>query len=458
MSRPDLAAALKGLAERFGDRLATGEPVREAHCQAPAWLPRHPPDAVVFAHSRDDVIAAVRLCAEHSVPVVPYGTGTSLEGHVNAPHGGICLDVSGMDRVLAVDADDGTATVQPGVTREALNRRVRDLGLFFSVDPGADASLGGMASTRASGTNTVRYGTMRENTLALEVVLADGRVVRTGGRARKSASGYDLTRLFVGAEGTLGVITELTVRLWPTPECTGSGVCSFPTLDAAVRTVVDAGHLGLALARIELLDPTTVRACNAYSALDLPETVHLFIELHGDEAVVKDHAARFGELALDHGGLQFAWSTVAAERARLWQARHDAWWAVHALFPGRSGIPTDVCVPVSGLAEIVAATEEDVAASGLDAALVGHVGDGNFHLLIMIDPDDPAAVRRAAQLTERLNLRAIAMGGTCTGEHGIGQGKAAVLPAEHGEAVHTMRAIKQALDPAGIMNPGKIIP
>ncbi|MEV4570261.1 FAD-linked oxidase C-terminal domain-containing protein [Nonomuraea sp. NPDC049419] len=452
-----MSPVIDGLRELFGDRVGTAASVREQHCGSLTWLPAQPPDAVVFARSRDDVVAAVRLCAEHGTPLIPYGAGTSLEGQVNAPYGGVCLDLSGMNEIVAIDADDLTATVQPGVTREALNRRLREHGVFFSVDPGADASLGGMASTRASGTTTVRYGTMRENVRNLEVVLADGRVIRAGARAAKSAAGYDLARLFVGAEGTLGVITELTVRLHPVPERVASGVCAFDDLAGAVHTVTAAIRLGLEPARIELLNPVTVRACNAYSGLGLPETVHLFVELHGGEDEVSGRARAFGDLVKEHGGTGYAWSTDAGERARLWRARHDAWWAIHALHPGRRGIPTDVCVPISRLAECVTATERDIADSGVDAPIVGHVGDGNFHLLIMVDPDDADMTARAAALTERLHLRAIGMGGTCTGEHGIGQGKAAMMPVEHGDALGVMRAIKQALDPAGIMNPGKVL-
>jgi D-lactate dehydrogenase (cytochrome) len=445
------------LRERLGDRVSTAGSVRDQHSSSLTWLPAQPPDAVVFAESRADVVTTVRLCGEHGVPVIPFGAGTSLEGQVNAPYGGVSIDLSRMDAILSIDADDLTATVQPGLTRTALNRALRDHGLFFSVDPGADASLGGMASTRASGTNTVRYGTMRENTLALEVVLANGAVVRAGTRARKSAAGYDLARLFVGAEGTLGVITELTVRLFPQPERIASGACAFESVDDAVRAVIDAGRLGLEVARIELVDRTTVRACNAYSGLDLPDRPHLFVEVHGDDTTVRDRAEQFGRLAGEYGATGFAWSTEEQERSRLWKARHDAWWAIHALFPGRRGIPTDACVPVSRLAGCIAETQADIAASGVDAAVVGHVGDGNFHLLIMIDPADEDMVARARALTERLNHRAVALGGTCTGEHGVGQGKAAMMAVEHGAAVEAMRAIKAALDPAGIMNPGKIM-
>jgi D-lactate dehydrogenase (cytochrome) len=360
--------------------------------------------------------------------------------------------------VLRVSADDLTATVQPGVTREELNRRLRDSGLFFPVDPGANASLGGMASTRASGTNAVRYGTMRENVRELEVVLPDGRITRAGSLARKSSAGYDLAHLFVGAEGTLGVITELTVRLYQVPERIGSGVCSFPSVHAACRAVTDALAAGLGLARIELLDEASVRACNEYSGLGLDEKVHLFFELHATDAVLPSEARLLGEILAEHGGGRFEWSTDQAARTKLWRARHDAWWAIHARYPGRKGIPTDVCVPISRLAECVELTQQDILATGADAPIIGHVGDGNFHLLVMIDESDAAVVTRARELVHRLTERAIAMGGTCTGEHGVGQGKAGAMVLEHGAAVDVMREIKRALDPRDIMNPGKILP
>lgn len=459
LCHPGVGAVLDGLSPRVRSRASMVASVRKEHCHSLTWLPGEPPDAVVFADHRDDVVEVVRLCAEHGVPVVPFGIGSSMEGQVNAPRGGVCLDLSRMNAIVAVQPDDLIATVQPGVTRKQLNRSLSEHGLFFSVDPGADATIGGMASTRASGTNTVRYGTMRENTVELEVVLADGRIARMGSRARKSSAGYDLARLFVGAEGTLGVITELAVRLFPQPERIGSGMCAFDSIEAAVRTVIDAGRLGLGLARIELLDRTTVAACNGYSGLGLADQVHLFVELHGDDASVPEHAARFAKVVAECGGGPFEWSTTATDRARLWRARHDAWWAIHSLYPGRRGIPTDVCVPVSRLAECILATEQDLVESRVDAAIVGHVGDGNFHLLIMTDQDDPDAIARAKALTDRLNLRAIDMGGTCTGEHGVGQGKAATMPVEHGDTtVEVMRAIKRALDPSDIMNPGKILP
>jgi D-lactate dehydrogenase (cytochrome) len=452
------SAVVDALRERLTDRVSTAKAVREHHCQTLTWLPRQPPEAVVAVEDADEVSWVVALCDTHGVPVIPFGVGSSLEGQLNAPRGGISLDLSKMDKVVRVSADDMTATVQPGVTREQLNRRLRDSGLFFPVDPGANASLGGMASTRASGTNAVRYGTMRDNVRELEVVLPDGRIIRAGSLARKSSAGYDLANLFVGAEGTLGVITELTVRLHQVPERIGSGVCAFPSVNSACQAVINAIALGIGLARIELLDVASVRACNEYSGLGLDEQVHLFVELHASDAALPDQAGLLADVFAEHDGGGFEWSTDLAVRNKLWQARHDAWWAIHARYPGRKGIPTDVCVPVSRLAECVTATQQDIRASGLDAPIIGHVGDGNFHLLVMIDESDASMVTRAKDLVHRLTERAIQMGGTCTGEHGIGQGKADAMRLEHGSAVDVMRAIKQALDPRDIMNPGKIIP
>lgn len=453
-----IAPVLDALRERFAERLSTASTVREQHCQTLTWLPRQPPEAVVAVEDGDEVAWVVALCGAHGVPVIPFGVGSSLEGQLNAPRGGVSLDLSRMDQIVRVSTDDMTATVRPGVTREQLNHRLRDSGLFFPVDPGANASLGGMASTRASGTNAVRYGTMRDNVRELEVVLADGRTIRTGSLARKSSAGYDLAHLFVGAEGTLGVITELTVRLHQVPERIGSGVCTFPSVNSACQAVINAVALGIGLARIELLDVASVRACNQYSGLGLDERVHLFVELHTSEAALVDQAGQLGDVLTEHGGGGFQWSTDLAVRNKLWQARHDAWWAIHALYPGRKGIPTDVCVPVSRLAECVTLTQQDIRASEVDAPIIGHVGDGNFHLLVMLDESDAALVSRAKGLVDRLTERAIGMGGTCTGEHGVGQGKTGAMRLEHGAAVDVMRAIKQALDPRDIMNPGKIIP
>jgi D-lactate dehydrogenase (cytochrome) len=451
-------AVIDALRERLGNRVSTAMTVREHHCQTLTWLPRQPPDAVVTVEDTAEVSWVVELCAAQGVPVIPFGAGSSLEGQLNAPRGGISLDMSAMDEVVRVSAADMTATVQPGVTREQLNRGLRDSGLFFPVDPGANASLGGMASTRASGTNAVRYGTMRDNVRELEVVLPDGRVIRAGSQARKSSAGYDLAHLFVGAEGTLGVITELTVRLHQVPERIGSGVCAFPSVDSACQAVISAIALGVGLARIELLDVASVQACNEHSGLGLAEKVHLFVELHANDGSLPDQAGLLAEVFADHEGDGFEWSTDLAVRNKLWQARHDAWWAIHARHPGRKGIPTDVCVPISRLAECVTLTQQDIGACGVDAPIIGHVGDGNFHLLVMIDESDAPMVARAKDLVRRLTERAIEMGGTCTGEHGVGQGKADVMRLEHGAAVDVMRAIKQALDPRDIMNPGKIVP
>ena len=449
-----LVAELRDL---VGDRVTTAAATRAHHGKDVSYHPPHDPDAVVFAHSTDEVSAIVRVCARHGAPMIPYGTGTSLEGHVAALHGGVCIDVSQMNAIVRVGADDMDATVEAGVTRKQLDRHLRDTGLFFPIDPGADASLGGMAATRASGTNAVRYGTMRENVLALTVVLADGRVIRTSRRARKSAAGYDLTRLFVGSEGTLGVITEVTLRLYGIPEAISAAVCAFPTIDEAVRTVVLTIQCGVPVARIELLDALTMEAVNAYSKLDYPVAPTLFFEFHGSPASVAEQAETVQGIAGEFGGGDFTWSVKAEERNRLWQARHDAYYATLALKPGKQGFATDVCVPISRLAECIAETQADLETSPVTAPLVGHVGDGNFHLVYLIDPDDAHEVAEAKRLNERMVMRALAMDGTCTGEHGIGHGKLDFLVAEHGEAVSVMRAIKMALDPHNLMNPGKVV-
>jgi D-lactate dehydrogenase (cytochrome) len=401
----------------------------------------------------------VRICAQHGVPVIPYGTGTSLEGHINAPKGGVSIDFRDMNRILSVHAEDLDCVIEPGVTRKQLNEHLRDQGLFFPIDPGADASLGGMAATRASGTNAVRYGTMKDNVLAMKVVLADGEIMTTSRRARKSSSGYDLTRLIVGSEGTLGVITELTLKLHGIPEAIAAGICPFPTVEAACNATILTIQSGIPVARIELLDEVQVRACNAYSKLSLPETPMLLVEFHGTDAGVAEQSERFGEIAKDLGGGPFEWATKAEDRTRLWQARHDGYWAARGLRPGASALATDVCVPISRLAECVTETQRDAKETNLLAPLVGHVGDGNFHLSLLIDMDDQEEVKTAKKFLERLAERALAMEGTCTGEHGVGQGKAKYLPAEHGAAaMGAMRAVKQALDPNNIMNPGKMLP
>ena len=451
------SAAIEALRARLGDRLLTGESVRAEHGRDESWHPPELPDAVAMVESTAEVVDVVRLCAEHELPVIPFGTGTSLEGQLLACRGGLSLDVSRMNRVLELNAEDLDVRVQPGVTREALNTWLRDSGLFFPVDPGADASLGGMVATRASGTNAVRYGTMRENVLGLEVVLADGRVVHTGGRARKSAAGYDLTRLFVGSEGTLGVITEINLRLFGRPEATSAAVVSFPDVASAVNVVIETIQSGVPVARIELLDDLQMQAVNRYSELDYVEAPTLFLEFHGSTAGVDEQVREVEALCRDHGGGAFQWAVEQAERSRLWQARHDAYYAALALRPGCKGWTTDVCVPISRLAECIADTRRDLDASPLLAPMVGHVGDGNFHTLLLVDPDVPEELDEARRLNDRMVERALALGGTCTGEHGIGLGKLGYLREEHGEGVEVMRAIKQALDPRGLMNPGKLV-
>ncbi len=452
-----IALALQILKQRFGDRFSTGEALRRQHAHTTTYIPAQLPDGVVFADNADEVQETVQVCAEHKVPIVPFGTGTSLEGHVNAPAGGISIDVSRMNRVIQVNAEDLDCVVEPGITRKQLNEYLRDTGLFFPIDPGADASLGGMAATRASGTNAVRYGTMRDNVISLDVVMPNGRKITTAKRARKSSAGYDLTRLIVGSEGTLGVITSLTLRLQGIPQAISSGVCPFPTLDAASQAVITTIQMGLPVARIELVNELQMKAMVEYSKLDLPVSPCLFVEFHGTDAGVKEQAETFGEIASDLGSSGFIWSTREEERAKLWQARHDAYWSCLSLRPGAKAIATDVCVPISRLADCIAETEADIAEAGLLAPIVGHAGDGNFHVSVLIDDTDPKEIEALENFVERLNLRALAMGGTCTGEHGIGQGKMAFLELELGGAVDVMRSIKRALDPDNIMNPGKII-
>ncbi|HEX6980373.1 MAG TPA: FAD-linked oxidase C-terminal domain-containing protein [Alphaproteobacteria bacterium] len=451
-------AAIAEIKAVLGDRLSTAAAVREQHGRDESYHPSMPPDAVAFVRSTEEVSAVVRICARHRVPVVPFGTGTSLEGHVAALRGGICIDVSQMNQILAVNVEDLDVRVQPGVTRKQLNEYLRDTGLFFPIDPGADASLGGMAATRASGTNAVRYGTMRENVLSLEVVLADGRVIRTARRARKSSAGYDLTRLFVGSEGTLGVITELTLRLYGIPEAISTAMCSFPSVEKAVDTVIETIQSGIPVARIELADDVQMEAIRRYSKLDsLSVAPTLWLEFHGTAAGVKEQAEMVQAIAAAHGGADFVWTTAPEERTRLWQARHDAAYANRTLRPGCQLWATDVCVPISNLAACIAETKKDIQESFLMAPIVGHVGDGNFHLTILLDPSDPKEVAEAERLNDRLVKRALALDGTCTGEHGVGYGKVDFLIAEHGEALSVMRAVKRALDPDNIMNPGKIL-
>jgi D-lactate dehydrogenase (cytochrome) len=455
--RQAAAAVIAALAVRYGNRLATSRALREQHGHTTTWIENQPPDAVVFPQSTEEVQEIVRLCAAHHVPVIGFGQGTSLEGQVNAPGGGICLDFRDMNRVLAVHAEDLDCVIEPGITRKQLNENLRDTGLFFPIDPGADASLGGMAATRASGTNAVRYGTMKDNVLALKAVLANGEVISTGHRAKKSSAGYDLARLMIGSEGTLGIITELTLRLAGIPEAISSGICPFPSVEAACNATILTIQTGIPVARIELLDEMQVKASNAYSKLTLPETPMLFLEFHGSETSVAEQSQRFGEIAAELGGGPFDWATKAEDRSRLWQARHDAYWAVMGMRPGIRALSTDVCVPISRLAECVTQSQRDLKESRLVAPVVGHVGDGNFHMLLLIDHNDADEIARAKAFLERLADRALAMDGTCTGEHGIGQGKMQYMPAEHGErTLDVMRAIKRALDPLDIMNPGKI--
>ena len=456
--RKAVGEVIAALAAKFGNRLVTSQAVREQHGNTVTWIANQPPDAVLFPQSTEDVQEVVRLCAQKRVPIIPFGVGTSLEGQVNAPRGGISLDFRDMNRVLAVHAEDLDCVIQPGLTRKALNEQLRDQGVFFPIDPGADASLGGMAATRCSGTNAVRYGTMKDNVLALKVVQADGEVMTTARRAKKSSAGYDLTRLMVGSEGTLGVITELTLKLSGIPEAISGGVCPFPSVEACCKATILTIQSGIPVARIELLDALQVRAVNLYSKLSLPETPMLFLEFHGTEAGVAEQSERFGEIALEFGGGPFEWTTRQEDRTRLWEARHNAAFSCKTLRPGAQIVATDVCVPISRLAECVVETQRDIADSRLLAPIVGHVGDGNFHLTLLVDMDDADEVARAQALSQRLVERALAMDGTCTGEHGIGQGKMKYMLAEYGEpALAMMRALKRAIDPLDIMNPGKIV-
>ncbi|MFZ5581347.1 MAG: FAD-binding oxidoreductase [Pseudomonadota bacterium] len=458
-SAPLPAALVEALRQQFGTRYSQGESVRLQHGRDESKHEPMLPDGVVFAESTEEVAAVVRLCREYRVPVIPYGVGSSVEGHVLAVHGGISIDLSGMNRVLSIHAEDLDVTVQAGVTRKQLNDELKGTGLFFPIDPGADATLGGMAATRASGTNAVRYGTMRENVLSLTVVTPEGKVVRTGSRARKSSAGYDLTRLFVGSEGTLGIITELTVKLYPIPEAMSAAVCAFPSVDAAVDTVIQTIQLGVPVARVELLDALTLQAINRYSKTTLPEAPTLFFEFHGSDSGVQEQAELTQEIAQGNGGQDFQWATRQEDRSRLWQARHDAYFACLQLKPGARCFPTDVCVPISRLAECIHATNEDIAQVSLPIALFGHVGDGNFHLVVLVDTDNPKEMAEGEWISQRVVERAIAMEGTCTGEHGIGLGKQHYLLQEHGEdGVALMRTLKTALDPLNLMNPGKILP
>lgn len=452
---PDLLAALQ---LRFGDRMSTSHAMREHHGRDESSYDPMLPDAVVFAQSTDDVAAAVALCNAHRFPVIPYGTGTSLEGHILAIQGGLSIDLSQMNRVVAVNAEDLTATVQPGVTRKQLNAEIKDTGLFFPIDPGADASIGGMAATRASGTNAVRYGTMRENVLGLTVVTAEGKVIKTGTRAKKSSAGYDLTRLFVGSEGTLGIITEVTLRIYPQPEAISAAVCSFPDIASAVNTVIQTIQIGVPVARVEFVDENSVRALNRHDKLTLPEQPLLLFEFHGSEHGVQEQAEVVQQIADEHGATGFEWATRPEDRSRLWQARHNAYFALLQLRAGSRAISTDCCVPISRLADCLLETKADLEREKIVHGIIGHVGDGNFHVQMLVDPNDAADVARAEAVNERMVTRAIAMQGTCTGEHGVGLHKIGFLVQEHGEdAIDVMRTIKHALDPNNILNPGKVI-
>ena len=460
--RPDpgtVAELVRTLSRSYGERAVTSKAVREQHGHGEGLVDTAPPDVVVFPESNEEVSAIVRLCHLARVPVIPFGVGTSVEGHVAALYGGVCVDLSRMHRMLEVNVEDLDCRVQAGMTREQVNAELKGTGLFFPIDPGADATIGGMAATRASGTNAVRYGTMRENVLGLTVVAADGRVIRTGGRARKSSAGYDLTRLFVGAEGTLGVITEIRLRLYGVPEAIVAAVCQFPDLASAVSTVIAAMQTGIPVARIELLDDVQMDACIRYSKLEGFEVKPtLFFEFHGSASAVQEQTGAMQAISDEFGGSAYQWASQAEDRNRLWKARHAAYYAGLALKPGAVGFATDACVPISRLADCILETKADIEQTGLIAPIVGHVGDGNFHLIVLFDPNDPKQRERADALAHRVSLRAIRMGGTCTGEHGIGWHKLDVLEQEHGEAVDLMRAVKRALDPLNIMNPGKTVP
>ena len=455
----DLAAITEQLRNAYGDRAITTHAVRVQHSHGEGLADAGMPDVVVFPQTNEEVAAIVRLCHAARIPVIAFGVGTSLEGHVAALYGGVCMDLSQMNRVLEVNDADLDCRVQAGVTREQLNGELKGTGLFFPIDPGANATLGGMASTRASGTNAVRYGTMRENVLGLTVVTADASIIRTGSRARKSSAGYDLTRLFVGSEGTLGVITEVQLRLYGVPEAISAAVCQFPELKGAVDTVIVAMQLGIPVARIELLDDVQMDACIRYSQLtEFAPKPTLFFEFHGTEAGVREQSEIVQSICADHGGNTFQWATRPEDRSRLWKARHNAYYAALALAPGKQAFATDACVPISRLTDCVLETQADIATTGLIAPIVGHVGDGNFHLVVLFDPAQPDERRKAEGIAARVSARAIGMGGTCTGEHGVGVHKLDALVAEHGDAVAVMQTIKRALDPRDILNPGKTVP
>lgn len=452
-----IAAALTELKTLLGERLTTSKSDRDIHGRSEVYYPPMPPDAVAYPINTSEVSGLVKICAKHGCPVIAWGTGTSLEGHALALKGGVTVDFSRMTQVLEVNAEDMDVRVQPGLTRMALNEELRATGLFFPVDPGANASLGGMASTRASGTTTVRYGTMAANVMALEVVLADGRVIRTGSRARKTSAGYDLTHLFVGSEGTLGLITELTLKLQGQPEAISAGICAFPDMDSAVACVMETIQMGIPMARIEFVDAATTLAFNAYSGRDMPARPHLLVEFNGSDQAVAEQSERFAELVSAHRGSDFEWATKPEERSALWQLRHDGYYAIMASRKGATAMSTDICVPISRLAEAVTQTQADIAESPLEGPILGHMGDGNFHAILMMDPDDPAELAEAKRLADRMAERALDMGGTVTGEHGVGLGKMGYMPREHGDAWSVMADIKRSFDPQNILNPGKLV-
>ncbi len=455
---PNRESLIEQLRSILNERVSTSTSVLEQHGHGESWHPVQAPDAVCFAQSTEEVVAIVKLCAETATPVIAFGTGTSLEGQVQAVNGGICIDLTQMNQILEVGNEDMDCRVQAGVTRRQLNQHLRDTGLFFPIDPGADTSIGGMAATRASGTNAVRYGTMRENVLGLTVVTASGDIIKTGTRARKSAAGYDLTRLFVGSEGTLGVIAEVSLRLYGLAEAISAAIVNFPDVRSAAEATIQTIQMGIPMARIEIVDSAYMKAINAYSKTDYPELDTLFLEFHGTRAGVAEQVKMFNEISQDFGATGFQWAEKEEDRNRLWRARHDAYYAGLAVYPGYLGYVTDICVPISRLADCIAETQADIAASGLFAPVIGHVGDGNFHSTIFIDPEDDEMLAKALELDHRMVQRALDMGGTCTGEHGIGMGKLKHMRNEHGDgAVDVMKAIKAALDPQNIMNPGKVV-
>ncbi len=452
-----LSSAIDELKSVLGERVSLSKSDLDIHGQSETYFPLTPPDAVVYPETTEEVRRIILICGEHGVPLIPWGTGTSLEGHSLAIQGGITVDFSRMNKVLRVDPEDMTCVIEPGVTREALNEELRATGLFFPVDPGANASIGGMVGTRASGTTAVRYGTMRDNVRALKVVLADGRIIETGTAARKSSAGYDLTALFVGSEGTLGMVTEITLKLSGIPEAISSAVCGFDRTEDAVNAVIATIQMGIPMARIEFVDADTVVAVNAWANMEIPPTPHLLVEFHGSDSSVAEDAARFGEVAEEFGAKGFEWSTNTEDRNRLWKMRHEAYWAILATRKGAKAVVTDMCVPISKLAEAIDTTRTDIASSGLSGPILGHVGDGNFHAILMVDPDDGAEVTAAQALSGRMVARALDLGGTATGEHGVGMGKLSYMEAEHGLGWDVMGDIKKALDPGNIMNPGKLV-